>query len=126
MHGRKRVLVLDFDADLLITLEKLLEDSGFSTVTTWDVDEAVELMGTHCFDFFVIGHRPPALDAPALLEHVRNQGVQCGSFILGGAGDHDGISNLTDRIRAYPCAIESLMRPSATSATDQELVGWPR
>jgi ActR/RegA family two-component response regulator len=44
MDRPKRVLVLDFDHDLLITLERVLEDAGFRTTTTWDVKEGVALL----------------------------------------------------------------------------------
>jgi DNA-binding response OmpR family regulator len=106
MTGRKRILVLDFDGDLLITLERILENSGFCTTTTWEVGEAVELLQTRSFDFFVVGNRPPQLDARSLIGEVRAGGVKCGAFILGGAQhNQDGFSNLIDQIRAFPrCA----------------------
>jgi CheY-like chemotaxis protein len=126
MHGRKRVLVLDFDPELLITLERLLEDSGFSTVTTWDFEEALAVLEAHCFDFFVVGDRPPVLDATYLLERIRSKGVKCGSFVLGGdASNRDGISNLLDRIRAFPCPEESFRQPLPAVALECDAVGWP-
>jgi DNA-binding NtrC family response regulator len=104
MNGRKRVLVLDFDADLLIALERLLEDSGLHTVTTWDVEVAMGLLDTHYFDYFVVGNRPPELDAKQLLAEVRGRGVECGCFIMGSSWEHqDGYGNLIDQIRAFPC-----------------------
>ena len=106
MKGRKRVLVLDFDADLLITLEGFLEDSGFSVVTTRDTEEAIELLQTFSFDFFVVGNRPPELDAASLVRRVRECGVACGCFI-------------------FPCSAQTLREPLADSRVEQESVGWP-
>jgi CheY-like chemotaxis protein len=126
MQRRKRVLVLDFDADLLIMLERLLEDCGFSTVTTWNVEDALEMVESHCVDFFVVGDRPPALDAAYLLERIRRNGVKCGSFVLGRDGNSDGISNVIDCIRAFPVEEESFGEPPADVAVELDPVGSRR
>lgn len=42
--GRKRILVLDTDPELLISLEQILEDGGYATTTTWDTGESLDLL----------------------------------------------------------------------------------
>jgi CheY-like chemotaxis protein len=119
MDRPKRVLVLDFDHDLLITLERVLEDAGFRTTTTWDVKEGVALLQSGAFDFFVIGDRPPQLDAEALLALLRRQGLRFGSFMLGDADSYGGHGSLVDQIRRYPC-LESSKRAPLCDTLSQE------
>lgn len=103
MERSKRVLIVDLDEELLITLEHVLEDSGFATTTTWDVGEGRALLRSGCFDFLVIGNRPPELDPQALLADMRGKGLRFGCAVLGGDDQQDRYSNLVDRIRRFPC-----------------------
>ena len=104
MEGRQRVLILDFDERLLMTLERVLEDSGFSVATTWDVGEGRALMQGNCFDFLVIGNRPPDLDAQKLIKDLHEQGLSFDYFVLGSPDQHhrDGYDNQIDRLRSSP------------------------
>ena len=107
MERRKNVLVLDFDDDVLIALERLLEDSGFSTTATWDVDEAVALLRSGHFDFLVLGNRPPRLDAQAIVANARKEGLNLGTFVLPKPlTSEDGYSQIIDHIRNFPCIPE--------------------
>ena len=108
MHGRKRVLVLDFDSDLLTTLQRILEDSGFNTLISWSEEDATDLLATHYFDFFVVGNRPPKLNARLLIQDIRERGIECGCYVIGaGRIQKDDFSNLLDCIRAYPCSSQT-------------------
>jgi len=62
-----RILVLDFDESTLIRLEQFLEEAGFDTTTTWDINEALLLLETKSFDLIVVGDHPPEIDAYAML-----------------------------------------------------------
>lgn len=111
MNGRKRILVLDSDTDLLITLQGVLEDSGFSSIATQEVDEATDLLATHYFDFFVVGNRPPKINARHMIHDIRERGIQCGCYVIGAEGLHkDGLSNLIDCVQAYPCSTQTPAR----------------
>jgi CheY-like chemotaxis protein len=107
MYRRKAVLLLDFDSDLLIALERLLEDSGFNCTSTWNVEQAYALMESGAFEFLVIGHRPPELDAHEILADLRLAGMRFGSFILGNLVREDGFGNLIDQLRRFPCELSS-------------------
>ena len=105
MSGGTRVLVLDFDENLLMRLEQLLEDSGFSTTTSWDVGEALNLLQSGYFDFLVVGNRPPKLDPVNILKEVRQRGVRCGHFVmLSPETTQDFYTSLIARIRTYSTA----------------------
>jgi CheY-like chemotaxis protein len=119
MYRRKAVLLLDFDADLLISLERLLEDSGFNCTSTWNVEQAYALMETGVFDFLVIGHRPPQLDADEILADLRLAGMRFGSFILGNLKREDGFSNLVDQLRRFPCELPSETKQPAKPEIDE-------
>ena len=117
MERRKNVLVLDFNDDVLILLERVLEDSGFNTTATWDVGEALALLRNGHFDFLVLGNRPPALDAQAILANARNEGLNFGCFVLPRHGaDEDGYSHLVDRIRNFPFCPERLNKAAHREA----------
>jgi CheY-like chemotaxis protein len=103
MDRKKKVLLLDHDADLLIALERLLEDCGFDCTSTWDLDQGCALMETGVYDFLVIGNRPPYLNPHDVLSDLRREGLRFGSFILGNLDHQDGFSNLLDQLRSYPC-----------------------
>ena len=40
---RTRILVVDNDEDVLISLERVLEENGYDTVTTWSVPDGMDL-----------------------------------------------------------------------------------
>lgn len=108
MHGRKRVLVLDFDADLLITLQAVLENAGFDTMAAWKEADAIDLLATRYFDFLVVANRPPRLNARCIVQDMRERGIECGSYVIGaGRAQKDDFSRLLDCIRDYPCSARS-------------------
>ena len=44
------VLIVDNDESALIEIERVLEDAGFNTTTTWDVSEADQLLRSNNYD----------------------------------------------------------------------------
>lgn len=103
MNRRKTVLLLDFDAELLIALEHLLENCGFDCTSTWDIEQAFELAEAKAFDLLVVGNRPPQLNPNTIFSELRQRGLRFGSFILGNLDRQDGFSNLVDQLRSFPC-----------------------
>ncbi len=69
-NGRKRILVLDYDADRLILIERMLETAGYETITTWDLGEARELLGGNNFNLVLIGEHPPDISSTDVLNTV--------------------------------------------------------
>lgn len=76
-----RILILDTDAETLITLERILQDAGCDTTTTWSPIEARQLFEGSYFDFLIVGDHPPELDAAMILRDVQGQGC-CGACLV--------------------------------------------
>jgi DNA-binding NtrC family response regulator len=67
---RKKILVLDTDADRLVVVEQMLEDAGYDTTITWDVRSAKELLAGDGFSLVLIGEHPPEIDRSEIVEAV--------------------------------------------------------
>ena len=59
MKKSKEVLIVDSHEEVLISLEKLLEDAGFTTTTAWSAQEAEILLKAHPFEVVLVGDRLP-------------------------------------------------------------------
>lgn len=68
----RHVLILDFDAATLIGFERLLEEAGFDTTTTWNMREAILLLEHKPFDLIVLGDHRPQIDAQTILRRLEN------------------------------------------------------
>lgn len=64
---RKRVLISDCDDEVLIALERLLEDAGFDTTTACSTSEALDLLRMSEFDLVLAADHPPELNCEAIL-----------------------------------------------------------
>ena len=65
---RKKILVVDSDADLLVAVERMLEDAGFDTTTTRDVQQAKMLLASDAFDLVLVGEQPFGVSSATILE----------------------------------------------------------
>jgi DNA-binding response OmpR family regulator len=68
-----RVLICDFHPDVLIDLERVLEDMGFETTTTWNAADVEPLLGEYSFDLLIVGDHPPQMDAEVILSKLRGK-----------------------------------------------------
>ena len=68
---RKRVLIADCHEEVLIILEKLLEDAGFETTTAWTGKDTVRLLESQFFDLVLVNEYLPDADCEDLLRLVR-------------------------------------------------------
>ncbi len=73
MNRHKRVLLLHTDEQMLMQLERVLEEMGVDTTTTWEPGEALELARSRHFDLFLVGDHPPEVSASEMLREL-----QCG------------------------------------------------
>ena len=73
---RKRVLVADCHEDILIILERLLEDAGFDTTTVWTAKEALKLADSHAFDLILINEYLPDAECEDVLRALQKRGQQ--------------------------------------------------
>lgn len=70
---RKRILVADCHEDVLIALERLLEDAGFDTTTVWTARDLLRLMDLRVFDLVLINKYLPDADCEDVLKSLRKR-----------------------------------------------------
>jgi len=68
---RKRILLADCHEDVLITLEKLLEDAGFETKTAWTAKEALKLVDSTTFDLAFVNEYLPDAECEEVLKAIQ-------------------------------------------------------
>ena len=60
MGGRQRILLLDRDPYILILLRRFLEEAGYDTRITSDVEKATLLLREEVFAAVIVGEHPEA------------------------------------------------------------------
>ena len=73
-QARKRILISDCDAEVLIALEHVLEDAGFDTTTACTIEETLRLLGQKQFDLVLAADHPPELNCEVLLHRSKSGG----------------------------------------------------
>jgi two-component system response regulator VanR len=79
---RKRILIADCQEDVLIILERLLEDAGFDTTTVWTAKEAVKLADSHAFDLILINEYLPDAECEDVLKALQRKGEQTPCIVM--------------------------------------------
>jgi CheY-like chemotaxis protein len=80
---RCRVLVVDWDEDILITLQHVLENGDVDTTITWDETEARKLIKKGSFDLVLLGDHPPELKAATILRDLNSNLTSIPCLLLG-------------------------------------------
>ena len=80
--SRKRILVADCNEDVLIILEKLLEDAGFDTTTVWTAKDALKLADSHAFDLVLVNEYLPDADCEDVLKALQKRGEQIPCIVM--------------------------------------------
>ena len=80
--SRKRILVADCHEDVLIILERLLEDAGFDTTTVWTAKEALNLADSHAFDLVLVNEYLPDAECEDVLKALRKRGEQTPCIVM--------------------------------------------
>jgi len=70
-ESRKHILIADSDEEVLIKLERLLQDQGHETATAWSTDQALGLLESCCFDLILASDHPPELSCKRILGAAR-------------------------------------------------------
>jgi CheY-like chemotaxis protein len=70
---RRNVLILDSDPEFLIALERVLEEEGFNTTTTWNTGEAIALLGSRQFHAVLLGEHPPEVNGEEILQALQSR-----------------------------------------------------
>lgn len=80
--ARKRVLVADCHEEVLIVLEKMLEDAGFDTTTVWTAQQALQLVESQVFDLVLINEYLPDAECEDLLRVFRKRGAHVPCIVM--------------------------------------------
>lgn len=86
MDKRNRVLIVDSDEQVLIALERLLEDEGIDTTTTWSAQQAMDLLRSVRFDLLLMGDHLPDLTCEELLREIQRWGWPASILVMESQG----------------------------------------
>ncbi len=86
--NRKRVLIVDTDETVLISIERLLEEEGIDTTTTWDVREALAMLRSKRYDALVLAEHPPEISCGHILRQLRKSGDWTPAIVMQSAPRH--------------------------------------
>lgn len=70
-HQPRRILIIDYDDDLLMRMKVLLADEGYDVMTAWGGKEALEQLDTKSFDVILLSDHLPDTNARALWRLLR-------------------------------------------------------
>jgi DNA-binding response OmpR family regulator len=79
---RKKILVADCHEEVLIALEKMLEDAGFDTTTVWTANDALKRLDSEVFDLVLVNEYLPDADCEYLLKALRKRGAQMPCVVM--------------------------------------------
>jgi CheY-like chemotaxis protein len=88
--SRKRILVADCHEDVLIILERLLEDAGFDTTTVWTAKEALKLADSHAFDLVLVNQYLPDAECEDVLKALRKTGERTPCIVMQSSAPETG------------------------------------
>jgi CheY-like chemotaxis protein len=78
----RRILVVDDDAAITSSFEKILRGEGYDVATATDGVEAIELAREHPFDFVLLDLVMPRMDGLTTLHHLNTVAPQARVVIL--------------------------------------------
>ena len=73
--GLRRILIADNDEDVLLALERTLENGGYATVTALTLYEAAKLLAQDTFDLCVLDDYLSDRDSIQVLTEFRRAGI---------------------------------------------------
>ncbi len=86
--NRRRALIVDTDETVLISVERLLEEEGIDTTTTWDMREALAMLRSKRYDVLVLAEHPPDISCGQILRQLRESGDRTPAIIMQSAARH--------------------------------------
>jgi DNA-binding response OmpR family regulator len=74
--ARKRILVIDDDEGVLMTLESLLENEGYETITAWSGQEGLALLRSQEFDLVLLDDYLRDVEHEEIFSVIRRMAIQ--------------------------------------------------
>jgi DNA-binding response OmpR family regulator len=80
--ARKKVLIAECHEEVLLVLERMLEDAGFDTTTAWTAKDALRLVDSQGFDLVLVNEYLPDAECEDLLKALRKRGAQMPLIVM--------------------------------------------
>ena len=74
-HSHARILILDNDEDVLLNLERALENEGYTTATAVNFEQAEMLLSQRSFDLLVLDDHLSDRDSIEVVSEFRSSGL---------------------------------------------------
>jgi DNA-binding NtrC family response regulator len=79
---RKKVVVADGNEEVLIALEKILEETGFDTTTVSTAREVLKLVDSRMLDLVLLNEYLPDAECEDLLKALRTRGERVPCIVM--------------------------------------------
>jgi len=115
LHAKPRLLVVDDNPPLLLTLRLILENNGFDVVAAANVNEALSFIGSQSFDVLLSDlHMPQPGDGLTVVSAMRNAQPKAVTLIFSAYPEMSqaaaAILSQTDEILVKPLEVEELVQ----------------
>lgn len=80
--ARKKILIADCHEEVLMALEKILEEAGFDTTTAWTARDTLALLDSQVFDLVLVNEYLPDAECEDLLKALHERGAQIPCIIM--------------------------------------------
>ena len=112
---RKRLLVVDDDELMLITLQRLLENAGYDTTTAWSGHEALRLLRQREFDLILLDEYLPGVTTEEVLRQLQRMPGKTPVVIIQTASLPDNLT--ANYARLGVCYFLSKREPEGVAAS---------
>ncbi len=85
---RSTILIADGHEDVLITLERLLEDEGYATVTAWTAGEALSVLEKTPVDLILVNEYLPDRPVESLIAECEQRACKPACIIMQPSSPH--------------------------------------
>lgn len=89
INNKRQILVVDDEPDIVLYLKQLLEDEGFSVLTTTAAKDALQIIKNESIDILITDIRMPEMDGIELINIISDIGMKIQTIVLTGHGDID-------------------------------------
>jgi len=111
---RLRLLLVDDERDILGVLSEILEEYGFTVVSTWEGEDAVEIADLYKPDVLLTDFRLPGIDGVTVIQMVREESPKTQAILMSGYVSPDtrerAAEEQVEHILEKPLSIPELLR----------------
>ena len=80
--ARKRILIADCYVEVLLALERMLEDAGFDTTIAWTGRDVLGLIQSQAFDLVLVNKYLPDTECEDILETLQQTGASIPCIVM--------------------------------------------